>query len=145
MSRLAKIQTEWETDAKLDRTELGTESIKIPKLHSKYWNAFCCERKVLRGIEADFNVLFRDLHAYYSGVLDQETMQQRRWSPNPLKILRTDVEMYINGNEDFIAKKKELEDQKDVVRFLEDIIKSLTNRGYNIRTALEWERFMNGA
>ena len=34
----------WADDSKIDRTELGEESIKIPQLHSKYYKLYSTER-----------------------------------------------------------------------------------------------------
>ena len=35
---------EWDKDCKLDETELGAESAKIPSLHNKYLKIFMAER-----------------------------------------------------------------------------------------------------
>jgi len=35
-----EIQTLWEQDSKIDPDNLHTESIKIPSLHSKYYNIY---------------------------------------------------------------------------------------------------------
>jgi len=37
---IEQIVFEWNKDSKIDETELGTEAIKIPKLHNKYMMFF---------------------------------------------------------------------------------------------------------
>ena len=38
----------WQTDSKIDGTELGTESIKIPIIHSKWLRFLTKERQKLK-------------------------------------------------------------------------------------------------
>ena len=48
---LDQLMEEWRKDATIDSTELGTESTKIPELHSKYLKLYFDERRVLKGTE----------------------------------------------------------------------------------------------
>ena len=142
--KLEEIQELWAKDSKVDRTELGDEAIKIPQLHSKYFNIFSQERLALKKIEEDGKILYRDLWEYYQGSLDYETMQQYQWEQNPLKILKADIPVYLEGNKDWINYNLKKAYQKEKVEFLEAIIKSLNNRGFNINAAIQWEKFKVG-
>ena len=51
----------WSEDSKVDRTELGEESIKIPQLHHKYYKMFSTERLVMIKLQEDLRVLKKDL------------------------------------------------------------------------------------
>jgi hypothetical protein len=143
--KLEEIQTHWERDSCIDRTELGEESLKIPQLHSKYFNMFSTERMLLRKLEADSKVLYRQKYEYYNGTLDRETLEEKGWDPNPLKILRSDIGMYLDSDPDCKQILLRIEMQKEKVEFLESIIKSLPNRGYQISQAIAWEKFKVGA
>lgn len=143
--KLEYIQSEWRNDSTIDRTELGEEAIKIPQLHSKYFKMYSEERLVLRKMESDSKLLYKDLWDYYQGNLDYEDLEARGWKQNPLKILKQDLNVYIDANEDWINNNLKLCYQREKVDFLEAVIKSLTTRGYNIKAAIDWERFKVGA
>lgn len=143
--KLDEIQLMWERDAQIDRTELGEESLRIPQLHSKYFKVFSQERLTLRKLEADYKRLFKDKYEWYNGSIAEETLQQYEWQPNPLKILRTDIPMHIEADMDIQSLQMKIEMQKEKVDFVENIIKSLTTRGYQIKGAIEWEKFKMGA
>lgn len=143
--KLDEIQLMWERDAQIDRTELGEESLRIPQLHSKYFKVFSQERLTLRKLEADYKRLFKDKYEWYNGSIAEETLQQYDWQPNPLKILRTDIPMHIEADNDIQTLQMKIEMQKEKVDFVENIIKSLTTRGYQIKGAIEWEKFKMGA
>lgn len=142
--RLDEIQSHWEQDVQIDRTELGNESLRIAKMHAKYYKMFSQERMVLRKMEADFKELYRDKYEWFNGSASQETLSEREWKPNPLKILRTDIAMYIEADEQMRTASLKVEMQREKVEFLESIIKSLVSMGYNIKSAIEWAKFQNG-
>lgn len=143
--RLEEIQEHWDKDSCIDRTELGEESLRIPQLHSKYFKMFSSERMLLRKLESDLKEMYKEKHEYYNGTLDEDTLKANGWDPNPLKILRTDIPMFIDGDSDYKQLQLRIEMQKEKVEFVESIIKSLTNRGYQIAQAIAWEKFKVGA
>ena len=143
--KLEEIQLMWERDAQIDRTELGEESLRIPQLHSKYFKIFSQERLLLRKMEADQRILFKDKYEWYNGSISEETLEVYKWEPNPLKILRTDIPMYIEADKEIQNQNFKIEIQKEKVEFVEAIIKSLTSRGFNIKSAIEWSKFQMGA
>lgn len=143
--KLEEIQNLWDVDSQIDRTELGDESLRIVKLHAKYFKIFSQERLLLRKMESDLKELYRDKYEWYNGNSSQELLKERGWEPNPLKILRTDVAMYIGADQDMRNASLRVEMQNEKVLFLESIIKSLSTLGYNIKNAIEWSRFQNGA
>lgn len=142
--KLEEIQDLWDADSQIDRTELGDESLRIVKLHAKYFKIFSQERLLLRKMESDLKELYRDKYEWYNGNSSKELLEQRGWEPNPLKILRTDVAMYIGADEGMRTASLRVDLQNEKVLFLESIIKSLSTLGYNIKNAIEWSKFQNG-
>lgn len=142
--KLEEIQHEWASDSQIDRTELGNEAAKIPQLHSKYYKMYSNERLLLRKMEGDSRILYRDLWEYYQGNMDYEQLQEYGWSQQPLKILKADLNTYIDANESWISSNLKLAYQREKVEFLESCIKSLNNRGFNINAAISWEKFKIG-
>jgi hypothetical protein len=143
--KLDEIQLMWERDAQIDRTELGEESLRIPQLHAKYFKVFSQERMTLRKLEGEYKQLYRDKYEWYNGSVSEETLKAREWEPNPLKILRTDIPMYIEADPVVQNHTLRIEMQKEKVDFVEAIIKSLVTRGYQIKGAIDWEKFKMGA
>jgi len=142
--QLDEILSEWRKDSEIDRTELGEEALKIPKLHSKYYNIYATERLQLRKLETDLKVLQKLKYEYFSGTLDYEELKDQGWEPNNLKILRADIPQYIDSDKDIIELTLKIAYQKEKVEFLDNAIRTLNTRGYNIRAAIDWEKFKVG-
>lgn len=139
-----EIITIWTADSKIDRTELGEESLKITQLHAKYYKIFSMERLKLRKLEIDYKVLYKQKWDYFLGHMDIDELNERGWEPNPLKILKQDINLYIDSDKQIIEHNMKVLLAKEKVEFLENIIKSLTSRGFNIKSAIDWEKFKVG-
>jgi hypothetical protein len=128
----------------LDDAALDIESLKIPQLHSKYLNFLMDERLALRKLETDYRVLLRAKWEYYTGKMSQEELTARGWEPFALKILRNDLDLYLDSDADLIKLKQKSDFQKEKIALLEEVVKELNTRHWKIRNAIEWRRFTNG-
>ena len=142
--KIDDIYAEWEKDSQLDRSELGEEALKIPKLHHKYFKIFTHERLQLRKLEADLKQLKLDKHEFFTMGPTEETHEKGWRLPPQGKILRSDVNNYIEADKDIVNLSLKIGIQHEKIDLLESIIKSLTARGFNIKAAIEWERFKVG-
>lgn len=142
--KLEEIQSLWEEDSQIDRTELGEESLKISKLHNKYFKIFSNERLSLRKLEMDYKSLYKLKYQYYQGILSDEEYKELGWEPFQLKVLKQDIPVYIEGDADIININLRIGLQSEKVSYVESIIKSLANRGYQIKNVIEWEKFKVG-
>jgi hypothetical protein len=134
----------WAQDSQMDDTELGAESLKIPLLHHKYYKMYVQEAIQLKAYEQQYKSLYRLKYEYYMGVLDQETLAENGWNPNPLKILKQDLTIYIDADQDLQRIQVKIDIQKQKTSFLESAIKTISNRGFLIKNAIDWERFKVG-
>ena len=135
----------WEQDSKMDKTELGDESLKIPLLHHKYYKLFVEEGLLLKKLEQDYKSMYKLKYEYYMGVLDQDTLIEMNWEPNSLKILKQDLSIYTDADQDLQRIQIKIDIQKQKLSFLESAIKTVSNRGYLIKNAIEWHKFTSGA
>ena len=142
--KLEEIQQLWEKDCEIDRAELGEESLKIAQLHSKYFKLYSAERLLLKKLEKDMKLLQKVKFEYYNGILSHDELKERGWDPFSLKVLKSDLHIYLDGDVDIHNAQLKLEYQKEKIDFLENVIKALNNRNFQIKNAIDWAKFMNG-
>lgn len=145
-----EIFTEWDKDSKIDRTELGKESIEIPKLHNKYYRIYINEKMKLIKQEADLKQLTALRYDFYSGSIDDDTLKELGWwdawvTFGRRNIIKSDIPRYLESDEVIISRQLKIAAQREKVSLLDSIIKSLVNRGFNIKSAIEWAKFQVGA
>jgi len=141
---LDDIRKEIQRDMVLDESALDIESLKIPQLHGKYLNYLMDERLAMRKAEFEYNAMMKTKWEYYTGKMPQEELTARGWEPFPLKILRNDLDLYLNSDEDLSRLSQKFIFQKEKVSLLEEVVKELNTRHWKIRNAIEWRRFTNG-
>ena len=73
-----------------------------------------------------------------------EELEAVDWEPFQFKLLKADVQEYIDADDNVIESKKILALHEEKVNYLESIVKSLTTRGYLIKNAIDWKRFTEG-
>lgn len=131
----------WQNDCQINRAELDTESLNIPKLHSKYTNLLALERKLLRTLEIQKKQLYRDLWEYYGGKAGAEVYKQK---PFHLKILKNDLPTYITSDADMLAIEMKIGLQEEKVLLLKEIVGNINNRNWQIKNAIDYQKFING-
>jgi hypothetical protein len=141
---LSNIKQMASKDMPIDGTELDIESLKIPQLHNKYLNMFHDEKLILCKTETDYKSLLRTKWEYYTGKLDQEQLNYYGWDVFPFKILKNDIQLYLDADDDLIKLKGKMQYQKEKVSYLESILKSINNRQWSIRGAIDWRKFISG-
>lgn len=134
----------WSHDCEMNRIELGEEALKIPKLHSKYLRMFSEEKMSLRKLEEDRSALRLLKMDYYRGVLPEEDLRANGWEPFRLSVLKSDLPVYLDADRDVVKMNLKISVQQEKVDTLEAIIKSISNRGYLIKSAIDFERFKVG-
>lgn len=142
--KLEDIVSEWDKDCKMDETELGDESVKIPVLHNKYLKIFIGENAQLKRLFAQRAKLKRTLTEYYLGELDRDELEELGRDQFYKKILKNEIDTYIESDDQFIDLNLKLALQQEKVNYIEAVIKSINNRGFQIKNALDWLRFTNG-
>lgn len=143
--KIEEIFEHWNEDSQIDRTELGDESLKIPKLHHKYYQIYVNERMLLRKFEHELKQLKLEKYEFFSQGPNEET-QAKGWKlPAKGIILKSDIPMYMDADSDIIQICLKIGLQQEKIEFLDSIIRSLNNRGYNIKSAIDWQKFTMGA
>lgn len=139
--KLNEIQELWQKDAEIDPSSLDLESLKIPKLHSKYYNIMSNEVLIYKKLIRDQKVLKHKRFEYYTG---RATAEEYKSAPHDLKILKNEAPMYLEADEQLLAIQEKLDIQAEKISFLKDVISSINFRSNTIKNAIEWQKFMNG-
>jgi hypothetical protein len=139
---LEKLQEMADKDLVINDTELDLESLKTPQLHNKYMKHYTKFKLMLTKADTDLAMLKRDKWEYYTGKADASVYAQK---PFDLKILRTDIDKYIDSDEELIKAKQKVEYLNAVVDYLDKTIRQISNRTFTIKNAIDWRKFTSGA
>ena len=139
---LEELQRLVDKDLKLDDTELDSESARIPLLHNKYLQHFNKFSLLLKKAQQDYNWLVREKWEYYTGKADESVYREK---PFDLKVLKSDVHIFIDSDEDIQKADQKVAYLNTVAKYLEQILRSINSRTFLIKNMIEWKKFTSGA
>ena len=139
---LEKLQELADKDLSINDSELDLESLKTPQLHNKYMKHLTKFKLMLSRTESEYKTLRRDKWEYYTGKADASVYAQK---PFDLKILKTDIDKYLEADEDLQKLKQKVDYLNVVVDFLDRTIRQITNRTFTIKNSIDWKKFTSGA
>lgn len=136
------VKDQWKQDSVMDEDLLDHESIRIPQLHSKYLNFLSDVRLIKIKKEQDYKKLLREKFEYYTGKADADVYKEK---PFDLKILKQDVQLYIDSDEEIQSALNKLNYYKEMIFLLESILNNINTRGFQIKNSIDWQKFMQGS
>ena len=138
---LEELQEMSAKDLKIDDQQLDIESLKTPELYGKYLKIFTRWNLLLKQVESKHRILYRQKWEYYGGKADAKVYITR---PFDLKVLKTDLSIYIESDEDIIKIEHKISYLETVVKYLDGVLKSINSRGWDIKNAISWRQFESG-
>ena len=136
-----ELQALADKDLKINDTELDLESLKTPQLHNKYMKFHNQYTNLLKKSEQDLARLTREKWEYYTGKADPSVYQVK---PINLKILKQDVDKYLKLDDELIKLEQKVTYVQSVVDYLDRTVKIISNRGFQIKNAIDWRKFTSG-
>jgi uncharacterized protein YozE (UPF0346 family) len=136
------IQRMWEKDSKIDIDNLHTESLNIPTLHAKYFDMYNNIVLLKKKGEQQKKNIRHERYEYYAGKADPEVYIE---NPFPKKIRDKDtLQKYLDADARLSQSSLKVEYYDTMLNYIEDILKMIHNRGYQIKNAIEYMRFQSG-
>jgi len=138
---LDELKLQVSQDLRVDDEHLDTESLKNQEIKAKYLEHKSKFELLLFKAKGDYKRLYREKWEYYGGKSDAKIYATK---PFDLKVLKTDLAIYISADEEIIDAENKIGYLETVIDYIKGVIKSVDNRGWDIKNAIEWKKFEAG-
>ena len=139
---LEKIQEMCQKDSVIDPDNLHDESLKIPQLHSKYYTLYNTITLLREKARTQYTKIKLDRYNFYTGKAPAEVYAEE---PFPYKVREKDaIQRHLEADEKLTTIDLKIKYYDTELKFLEEIIKNVSNRTFQIKNAIEWNRFQAG-
>ena len=139
---LEQIQEMWAKDSQIDPDNLHDESLKIPQLHAKYYTLYNTITLLREKARETHSKVRLERYNYYTGKADPEVYEKE---PFPYKVRDKDaLQRHMDADERLNKIDLKIRYYDIMLKFLEEIIKTVSNRTFQIKNAIEWHRFQAG-
>tara|TARA_B100001094_G_scaffold211476_1_gene205436 strand:- start:847 stop:1278 length:432 start_codon:yes stop_codon:yes gene_type:complete len=142
MMDLDKIQEMWQKDSIIDPDNLHNESLKIPQLHSKYYTIYNTLTLLREKARDSYRKVKLERYNYYTGKAPAEVYERE---PFDYKVREKDaIQRHLDADEKLTTIDLKIRYYDVQLKFLEEIIKTVANRTFQIKNAIEWQKFQAG-
>ena len=135
---LDELKLQVEKDLKINDERLDTESYKNQELYAKYLDHKTYFEFLLYRAKGEYKVLYRKKWEYYGGKADAKIYATK---PFDLKVLKNDLHIYIESDEDIIKSEHKIAYLETVIKYIDGVLKSIQSRGWDIKNAISWKQF----
>ena len=124
-----------------DQEHLDQESFHNQDIKAKWLDYKSRFELLLVKNKGDYQKLYRDKWEYYGGKADAKIYVTK---PFDLRVLKTDLSIYITSDDDIIELGAKISYLETVIKYIEGVIKSIDNRGWDVSHAIGWKKFEAG-
>ena len=124
-----------------DQEHLDQESFHNQDIKAKWLDYKTRFELLLVKNKGDYQKLYRDKWEYYGGKADAKIYVSK---PFDLRVLKTDLSIYITSDDDIIELGAKISYLETVIKYIEGVIKSIDNRGWDVSHAIGWKKFAAG-
>ena len=124
-----------------DQEHLDQESFRNQEIKAKWLDYKTRYELLLVRNKGDYQKLYRAKWEYYGGKSDAKVYASK---PFDLKVLKSDLAMYINSDNEIIELGAKISYLEIVIKYIDGVIKSIDNRGWDVSHAINWKKFEAG-
>ena len=139
---LEALQEQWKSDSVIDPEKYGEESTRIPQLHLRYMEIYNTYALMKKERQSEYRKMVREKWIYYKG---KAPAQKYKELPFDFKLMtKEEVNMFIESDDDIQKLQLKIDYIDQVLFFLDGVLKQVGSRNFQIKNAIEWERFQSG-
>jgi hypothetical protein len=135
----------WATDSEIDENYLGETTVATPKLHAKYVKMLVNTKLKHTKYSSDYNIMRKNKFRYYRGELSRQELQDFGWEQwQGVKPLKNEMDEFLKGDSDLNTLQVKIDYLESMIYLLESILSQIKARDWQIKTAVEWKKFLAG-
>ena len=124
-----------------DFERIDQESYKNQVIKQKWLDFKADFELLLVKTKTDHQLLYRQKWEYYGGKAEAKVYAAK---PFDIRVMKTDLVMYIQSDEDILKISNKIGYYEACVDYCKGVIKSIDNRGWDIKHSIEWKKFEAG-
>lgn len=142
---LEELQNSWDIDCQIDDNYLGETATATPKLHAKYLRVLVNIKLKHTKLGSDYNILRKNKFRHYRGELSREELAALDWSQwQGVKPLKNEMDEFLQGDSDLNTMRVKLDYLETMIYFLESVLGQIKARDWQLKTHVEWKKFLAG-
>lgn len=142
---IEQLQDTWDKDCEIDDNYLGEHATKTPKLHAKYIKILIGVKLKYTKLQSEYNLLRKSKFRYYRGELSRDELTEYGWEQwQGVKPMKNEMDEFLTGDSDLNTLEVKIKYLETMIYLLESILGQIKARDWQLKTAVEWKKFLAG-
>lgn len=141
---MAKFIDEAKEDIKLNLLDIENELLRNSHLIGKWLTYQQNQKAKFLLIETDYKRFLSKKKRYLMGRLDDEERESNGWPVEGNKILKADLDMWLDADDEILKKKKHYLVQKQIVEFIDSTLSQVVDKKWSIKAYLDYKKWIEG-
>ena len=141
---MAKFIDEAKEDIKLNFLDIENELLRNSHLIGKWLTYQQNQKAKFLLIETEYKRLLSKKKRYLMGRLDDEERESNGWPVEGNKILKADLDMWLEADDQILKKKKNYLVQKQIVEFIDSTLSQVVDKKWSIKAYLDYKKWIEG-
>ena len=149
-NKFDKLREDWAEDSHVDfqfknkqySADLAQVALDIPFIHNKYLNHYTDISQIKTSLEFEVRKLVKEKREYYGGEADAKVYAEKPFG-NSIKTSEK-MKVYLESDQEIINLEAKIKFLDQMLYWLDQVMKQISNRGFQVKSAIEWEKFING-
>jgi hypothetical protein len=140
-----QIQEMWDIDCQIDDNYLGENSTQTPRLHAKYVKLLVQVKLKHTKLQSDYSILRKNKFRLYRGELSRDELTTLGWNQwQGVKPLKNEMDEFLSGDSELVTIKMKIDYLETMIYLLESILQQIKARDWQIKTAVDYKKFLAG-
>ena len=142
---IEQLQDEWDKDCQIDDNYLGENSTATPKLHAKYVRLLVQIKLKPTKLTSEYNLARKNKFRYYRGEMSRDELKEAGWEQwQGIKPLKNEMDEFLTGDDELNSLEVKIKYLETMIYLLESILQQIKARDWQIKTHVEWKKFIAG-
>ena len=141
---MAKFIDEAKEDIKLNILDIENELLRNSHLIGKWLTYQQNQKAKFLLIETEYKRLLSKKKRYLMGRLDDEERESNGWPVEGNKILKADLDMWLDADDEILKKKKNYLVQKQIVEFIDSTLSQVVDKKWSIKAYVDYKKWIEG-
>lgn len=139
--KLIDIMNEFDSIVEIDESNLSRESLQTPKIYARFLRYRTDESVRMNQLKVELKKLYLTTREYYDGKADASVYKEK---PFNRKLLKSELDQYVEADDDMQTLMQRIEVQQEKLNYLNDALKMIANRNFQIKAAIDYQKLMAG-
>lgn len=145
MLTMEELMEEWKKDSIIDRDHLDTASLMTANFHQKYLDLLTHYKIKIFALDKKYLEMKGLRSRYYNGQMTKSELAEYGWQQYQYKTpLKSELERLLETDQYLLNIKDKTSYYTFCFEYCEEVIKSLRDRNYQIRAAIDFMKFQAG-